>query len=255
MEAELIEPTEKAANDEQAKESTPQIERKMRFSGQVVAITIGGALIDIGLDQPAFLHISRIKEDPVNRVEDVLEVGQTIEVWVRRVDRNTGRIELTMIEPLDMEWREIKKGLVVKGKVTRIEKFGVFVEFGAERPGMVHISELTHGFIRTPEEVVKVGDEIEVKVLGVNRRKKRIKLSRKALEEFHRKPPKQERKEVEPDKPEPTAMEVAMREAMERAKSDDEPEEPAAGTSKRKPEAKEELDEILSRTLEQQPGS
>jgi ribosomal protein S1 len=86
-----------------------------------------------------------------------------------------------MIEPPLLDWNEIDKDMVVKGKVIRLEKFGVFVDIGAERPGLVHISELTHGYIKTPGEVVKEGDEVEVKVLGVNRRKKQIKLSMKAL--------------------------------------------------------------------------
>ena len=93
------------------------------------------------------------------------------------------RIELTMIKPLGLEWREIDKDMVLKGKVVRIENFGVFVDIGAERPGLVHISEITHDYIKTPNDVVKEGDEVQVKVLAVNRQKKQIKLSMKALEE------------------------------------------------------------------------
>jgi ribosomal protein S1 len=88
-----------------------------------------------------------------------------------------------MIKPLDLEWGEIEKDSVVKGKVSRLERFGVFVDIGAERPGLVHISELTHDYIHSPGEIVKEGDEVEVKVLDVDRRKKQIRLSMKALEE------------------------------------------------------------------------
>ncbi len=148
--------------------------------------------------------------------------------------------------------------MVVSGKVTRLEKFGVFVDIGAERPGLVHISEMTHDYIKTPGDVVKEGDEVEVKVLDVNRRKKQIKLSMKALEEKLAPPPKaaQPRKEKEKESvdegekemPIPTAMEVALREAMERTKS----QEPASRSkNKRKGSVEDrEMDEILNRTLE-----
>ena len=77
-----------------------------------------------------------------------------------------------MKEPLALEWREIKPGMTVKGQVVRLETFGAFVEIGAERPGLIHISELSHSYVRTPGEVVREGDEVEAKVLEVNRRKK-----------------------------------------------------------------------------------
>jgi len=161
-----------------------------------------------------------------------------------------------MIRPLDLEWREISKGMVVKGKVTRLEKFGAFVDIGAERPGLVHISEMTHDYIKTPGDVVKEGDEIEVKVLDVNRRKKQIKLSMKALEEKPVLVPKavQPRKEkesapeAEKEEPIPTAMEMAMREAMERTRT---PEQAQQSTTRRKPSSgASEMEKILNRTLE-----
>src|SRR3970040_2362611 len=140
------------------------IKRKMHLTGSVIKTTLAGAIVDIGLEIPGVVHISQLQRDPVNRVEDVVQVGQTVDVWVRRVEPKRGRIELTMIEPPLLEWNELDKDLVVKGKVIRLEKFGVFVDIGAERPGLLHISELTHGYIKTPGEVVKEGDEVEVKV-------------------------------------------------------------------------------------------
>jgi ribosomal protein S1 len=179
-------------------------------------------------------------------------------VWIKRVDPKKNRIELTMIKPLDLEWREINKGMVVSGKVTRLEKFGVFVDIGAERPGLVHISEMTHEYIKTPGDVVKEGDEVEVKVLDVNRRKKQIKLSMKALEEKPAPAPKtsqpRKEKEKEPveegekEEPIPTAMEIALREAMERTRAQ---EQTSKGKNKRKSSVEErEMEKILNRTLE-----
>ncbi len=232
------------------------IKRKMHFTGTVVKTTLAGAIVDIGVEVPGVVHISQLKKGPVNKVEDVVQPGQTVEVWVRRVDRNKGRIELTMIEPLAMEWREIKKGKVVTGKVVRLEKFGAFVDIGAERPGLVHISEITHDYIRNPGEVLKEGEEVEVKVLAVDRRKKKIKLSMKALEEKPVKAAKAAQKEVDEttgkNEAVPTAMEMALRDAMERAKTKEE-EEP---TTKHKSASKSgEMENILARTLENRPKS
>jgi small subunit ribosomal protein S1 len=238
--------------------SLEEIKRKALYKGTVVKTTLAGAIVDIGLGVPGVVHISQLQKEPVNRVEDVVKVGQTVDVWVRRVYPQKSRIELTMVKPLDLEWREIKKDMVVKGKVTRIESFGVFVDIGAERPGLVHVSELTHDYIRDPKELVKEGDEVEVKVLGVNRQKKQIKLSMKALEERPQKPPKGTQKETaqnkeasqpeaEKEQPVPTAMEMALREAMERSKTHV---EEASPKSKRKPGGKNELEKILNRTLE-----
>jgi small subunit ribosomal protein S1 len=234
-----------------------EIKRKEHFTGIIKKITLAGAVVDIGLDTPGVIHISQLSTEPVNRVEDVLKVGQNVDVWVRRVFPKKNRIELTMVKPLDLEWREIEKDLVIKGKVTRIENFGVFVDIGAERPGLVHISEMTHDYIKSPNEVVKEGDEVEVKVLSVNRHKRQIKLSMKALEE----PPVKIVKEVqqqpksskpaeetEHEEPVPTAMEMALREAMERSK--DRVVIPSAKGKRKTAANKDEIEQILSRTLE-----
>lgn len=165
--------------------SDPEVEvrTKMQYKGKILKTSLAGAVVDIGVGTPAVIHISQLispTDEAIKRVEDVLQTGQEINVWVKRV--KDGRVELTMIKPLDLEWRELKKGMTVKGIVVRLEKFGAFVEIGAERPGLVHISEMAHGYVRAPGDVVKEGDEIECQVLEVNRRKKQIKLSMKALQ-------------------------------------------------------------------------
>ena len=239
------------------------LKKKQKFTGKVLKTTLAGAIIDIGVDVPGVVHISQLQKEAVKRVEDIVQAGQSVEVWVRRVFPKKNRIELTMIEPLGLEWGEIEKDMVMKGTVTRLEKFGVFVDIGAERPGLVHISEITHDYIRTVEDAVKEGAEVEVKVLEVNRQKKQIKLSMKALEEKPEKvleemlPPRQERggprrekavveqAEVEKDEPVPTAMEMALRQAMDRVKTTDTPET----LKKRHKGSNNELENILERTL------
>jgi predicted RNA-binding protein with RPS1 domain len=236
------------------------IQRKMHLIGTVVKTTLAGAVIDVGLETPGVVHISQLQKEPVNRVEDVLQLGQEVDVWVRRVEPKKGRLELTLIEPLALEWREIEKGMVVKGKVTRIEKFGIFVEIGAERPGLVHISELTHDYIRDPKEIVKEGEEVDVKILDVNRRKKQIKLSMKAIEERpapvekpapkRREKTKTEEEPAEKEEPTPTAMEMALREAMQR--SNVQFSRGKAQDKRKRSGSNAELDHILSRTLNHQ---
>ena len=229
--------------------SIEDIKPKDKFSGTVVKIMLAGAAVDIGVGIPGFIHISQLQSEKVNRVEDVVEEGQTVEVWVKRVYPKKNRIELTMIEPLALEWREIKEGMTVKGTIERLEKYGAFVEIGAERPGLVHISELAHGYIRTPEDAVSEGDEVEVKVLSVNRRKKQIKLSMKALMEDPEKLVQEAKKEVEEDnnQPVPTAMEMAIRSAMERSQQENDADEKSA---KKQNASNGELEDIFSRTLE-----
>jgi small subunit ribosomal protein S1 len=241
---------------------TTALEPKTKLSGKVLKTTLAGALVDLGQTIPGVIHISQLSKDPVNKVEDVIKEGQSVDVWVRRVKKD--RIELTMVEPLALEWKEIEPDMVVKGKVVRLEAYGAFVDIGAERPGMVHVSELAHGYVKTPGEVVKEGDEVEAKVLDVNRKKKQIKLSMKALEpeveEF--KPARKEkenkkgnkrgpRKEVnemppqEEDKePELTAMQIAWQEALNKSNADR-----AFKVKRSKSNVSQEQEDLLDRTM------
>ena len=257
-----------------------ELKPKTKLTGKVVKTTLAGAVVDIGQSVPGILHISQIQTDPVKRIEDILQVGQTIDVWVRRAKAD--RIELTMIEPVGLDWKDLKPEMKVRGKVVRLETYGAFVEIGAERPGLVHISEMAHGYVKTPQEVVKEGDEIDVVILEVDRKKKQIRLSIKATlpapeekEEIEIPRPKRafpapgtttardrnaggergnrkgggrektERFVMPPsdnNEPEKTAFEIAWKEALDRQKADK-----ASRAKKSKPN--QEQDEILDRTL------
>jgi len=272
-------------------ESSVETKPKMHFTGKVVKISLAGAAIDIGQAKPAVLHVSQIvppSEEPIKRVSDVLVIGQEVEVWVKRVKED--HVELTMFKPLDLEWRDLKKGMTVKGTVVRLEKFGAFIEIGAERPGLVHISEMAHGYVKQPSDIVKEGDEVEAEVLDVNRRKKQIKLSMKALMpepikveepvrsvEFPQPKERPARKPAAKKAPrrknldgteisdellanlsgepaaeaEPTFMEIAIRAAMEKAKVRKQEQEKA-----RKAKSVSTVQEdILSRTLQSKPNA
>jgi ribosomal protein S1 len=219
---------------------------KMLLEGTVSRIDLSGAFIDVGAEREGFAHISALAEQHVNRVEDVLKLGQNVSAWVRKVDAAHGRLELTLVKPLDVEWNEIKKGSVVPGKVVRLEKFGAFVEIGAERPGLVHISELANGYVNDPAEVVKVGEAIEVMVLGVDRKKKQIQLSLKALETRTAKEVEEEQKTEEPPL---TAMQAAFLKAQQSSEATLAAADgrPAHGSSAK---IRREQEEILSRTLQ-----
>jgi ribosomal protein S1 len=247
-----------------APEST--LQPKARLTGKVIKTTIAGAIVDIGQKVPGVIHISQLQKDPVNRVEDIIQAGQEVNVWVRRV--HDDRVELTMVEPLTLEWRELKPEMIVKGKVSRLEAYGAFVEIGAERPGLVHVSEISHDYVKNPSEVLKEGDEVEAKILDVDRRKKQIRLSIKAampkpeevVAEVKKSEPrkglsgkkkgkKQEESAKEPESKEPelTAFQIAFQKARERA---DDKKSSATKGRKSKPNLKDEQEEIFNRTLE-----
>lgn len=244
------------------------LEPKTHLTGKVIKITLAGAVIDIGQKIPGVVHISQLRAEPVNRVEDVVQIDQIVEVWVRRLRED--RVELTMIEPLTMEWRELKPDLIVKGKVARLESYGAFVDIGAERPGLVHISEISHNYVKSPAEVLKEGDEVEAKILDVDRRKKQIRLSIKATQpepekvpaEVKMSEPRRERRkkdserkskrnddyvEAVPKEPEMTSMEIAWREAKTKAEKR---KDKAIKIRKAKSDTASEQEEIFNRTLE-----
>lgn len=199
--------------------NTADLQKKMKLTGTVERIELYGAFVDIGVGNPAILHISQLPKR-VNRVSDVLSVGDEITVWVDKVDTNRDQVTITMQEPLAVEWRDLADGQVYDGKVVRLENFGAFIDIGAEKEGLVHVSELSHEYIKHPAEVIKAGDDVQVKVLGFSKKKRRINLSMKALEEK----PEQELEEmsmaeieetvVEEQEEIPTAMEMALRNAM-----------------------------------------
>jgi ribosomal protein S1 len=217
-----------------------ELKPAMQLKGRVTRLGLYGAFVDIDAEKEGFIHISMLKQEHVNRVEDVLQEGQEVEVWVHKVDREVGRIELTMIRPIQLKWNKLKTGLRLKGKVVRVESYGAFIDVGAERPGLVHVSELSADYVSDPGEIVRVGDEVDVSVIDFDRKKRQIRLSMKEL-----------MLEIEPDEEieeeAPTAMEIALRQALHESDQTEAGDQSPSETPKKTD--RKELDEILDRTL------
>lgn len=239
------------AETEEAEVAQPQsiddLKRKMKLKGTVERLELYGAFIDIGLDTNALVHISKLGSGRVNRVSDAVSIGDEVEVWVDKVIPEQNQIMVSMVEPVAVDWSDLKEGQVYTGEVKRLESYGAFVDIGAEREGLVHISELSHEYVKSPSEVVHVGDEVEVQVIGYNRRKRRIDLSIKALQEKPEGESVASRDEVadfaEQEEEMPTAMEIAMRRAMSKEGNG---EDSKSGKQRKQ---KRDQDDILSRTL------
>lgn len=154
------------------------------MEGTVHRIAEFGAFIDLGgID--GLVHISQIAHNKVSSVSDCLEVGQKVKVKIMSVDVDNERISLSIKETLEGPWTNIEeklpKGSVVDGTVTRITTFGAFVEVLPSIEGLVHISQISHKHINKVQEVLKVGQEVQVKVLEVSEEKQRLSLSIKEL--------------------------------------------------------------------------
>jgi small subunit ribosomal protein S1 len=153
--------------------------------GQVIEVVKGGLILDIGLR--GFLPASLVE---LRRVRDLAPyVGQTLEAKIIELDKNRNNVVLSRrawLEETQREQREafldrLKPGEVMHGVVSSIVNFGVFVDLGG-MDGLVHVSELSWKHVDHPASVVSVGDEIDVRVLDVDRDKERISLSLKATQ-------------------------------------------------------------------------
>ena len=219
--------------------SIADLRPKMRLQGTVKETSLHGAIVDIGLDQAGLIHISQLAPTRVNRVADVVRPGDAVTVWVSRVNKEMGRIGLTMVEPPAVEWHELGEGQVHNGVVTRLEQYGAFVDIGAERAGLLHVREMSSGYVRHPSDILNIGDEVTVRIVKYDRRKSRIDLSMMGIE------PEREDEGEEEAEPLQTTMELALERARtERPDPADRPEKAVS------PDLSE-REMILARTLKQ----
>lgn len=166
------------------------------ISGIVKRLTDFGAFVDIG-GVDGLLHISDLAWGRVKHPSDIVSEGEQLELLVLSVDPENKKISLGYKQLQPKPWDAVPErynaGDIVKGKVVRIVPFGAFVQLEPMVDGLVHISQITKHRLERVEDALRVGDEIEAKVLEVNAEKRKISLSIRALlpEEEH----KEEKKE------------------------------------------------------------
>ncbi|MCH4389566.1 30S ribosomal protein S1 [Staphylococcus haemolyticus] len=153
------------------------------IKGKVARLTNFGAFVDIG-GVDGLVHVSELSHEHVDSPEDVVSVGQEVDVKVKSVEKDAERISLSIKDTLPTHFESIKGQFHedddIEGKVVRLANFGAFVEIAPGVQGLVHISEIAHEHIGTPGEKLEPGQQVNVKILGIDEENERISLSIKA---------------------------------------------------------------------------
>lgn len=148
--------------------------------GTVKRIVDYGAFIDIG-GVDGLAHISDLAWHRVKHPSDVLEVGQELDVYVKSVDREAKRISLSVKDTMRDPWldnaEKYAEGDIIEGKIIKLTDFGAFMEIEPGFDGLIPMGELAEKRIERADEAVHVGDEVKVKVLRIDAKRKRISLS------------------------------------------------------------------------------
>jgi len=182
--------SQKAAFDEDRARQRGELFEKLKIGdeiqGKVSGLTTYGAFVNLGAAD-GLIHISELSWDRVANVGDVLQVGQDVQVKVIKLDPDTSRISLSLRQLGQDPWDHIEKrfppGAIVEGEVTKIKKYGAFLQIGDGIEGLLHISELAWEHVEHTEDVVQVGQKLKVRVLQADRSRRRISLSLKQAEE------------------------------------------------------------------------
>jgi len=166
-----------------------------KHTGKVVSIAGFGAFVNFGAEKDGLVHVSCLQDGFVANVADVVSEGQEVTVWVKGV--SDGKVGLTMVEsklgsggggpraPRDITPFQSLVGESLPGKVVSVVGFGAFVEMkhpssSAVAQGLVHVSELSDGYVSDPNDVVKVGQDVTVRIKDVNMGTGKISLSMKS---------------------------------------------------------------------------
>ena len=160
----------------------------MHITGKVRNMTNYGAFVEIENDIDGMIHVSDMSwTRKVNTPNEVLKPGQEVEVVILEINPEQQRISLGLKQAEEDPWANIEKlykvGDVVKGNVTKITAFGAFVELSNKIDGLIHISQLSRDHVDKVKDVLKVGDEVEARVIKVDTAERRIGLSIKAVNE------------------------------------------------------------------------
>ena len=218
--------------------------------GVVTGISTFGAFVDLG-GADGLIHISELSWNPVNSPEEVVMVGEELDVFVLRVDAENNKIALSLRRLQPEPWETIndryQAGDIVDATITKLTNFGAFARVkgdGGSVEGLIHISELTSRMVSHPKEVVKEGDEVKVKILRIEAERRRLGLSLKqAAEEEYGYEAEEEveiKAEAEPEKAEEEKAEEAEEVEEEKAGEAEEAEEEVEIKAEAEPEKAEE---------------
>lgn len=174
-------------NEKKRAELMTKIQENAIIEGKVSGITSFGAFVDIG-GVEGLVHISDISWNRIGKVEDILKIGQTVTVKVMKYDDNMTKIALSLKELTPHPWQDIETkfpaGKIIPGKVTSLTPFGAFVEIEEGVEGLLHISEISWTEnVKHPQEVLSVGQVLNLRILNVNREEEKISLSLKKAED------------------------------------------------------------------------
>ena len=167
------------------------LQKGERRKGTVSSIVNFGAFVDLG-GVDGLVHVSELSWKHVDHPGEVVAVGQEVEVEVLDVDLERERVSLSLKATQEDPWKEFERtstaGSVISGQVTKLVPFGAFIRVAAGIEGLVHISEISHEHVDSPESVLSVGDEVQVKVIDVDVSRRRVSLSMRQVSA----PPKRE---------------------------------------------------------------
>lgn len=160
-----------------------------RRKGKVSRITNFGAFVDLGSGVEGLIHISELSWNRVKHASELLKEGDEVEVLVTKVDQVNKRISLSLKQIEEHPWYQAAKnfneGEVYPGTVVRLESFGAFIRLAPGVEGLAHISQLAEKRINNPEEVLSVGQEVQAKILKIDRPNRKISLSLKQVTTDH----------------------------------------------------------------------
>lgn len=175
-----------ATNNELREKFWEDVEEGKKYTGIVKSLTRYGAFVDIG-GVDGLVHLSELTWEKIKHPGEILNVGDSIEVFVKTLDRETGKVSLGHKKEEDNPWTKFETeypiGTVFTAKVVSITKFGAFVKILPGVDGLVHISEISYDRVEDPNTVLKVGEEVQVKLIGVDLEAKRVSLSIKQTKE------------------------------------------------------------------------
>ena len=152
------------------------------LTGKVTRVEGFGAFVDVGNGLEGLVHVSNISRKRVDNPADVLQKGQEVQVKVLQVTEGGKRIGLGMKQLEPNPWDDVEERFSINsvhpGKVTRIADFGAFVEIAPGLEGLLHVSQLGRERVRKVSEVVKLGEEVSVRIQSIDLGQERISLSR-----------------------------------------------------------------------------